>query len=130
LSETLQSSVLPITENEPASFSAARDTLHSTSIGGGDWRAFSHGVADKKSEAITASNIKLSATDQGTSEEEAHKRKYGWSESGSDEGSLLAEILQAVGGRSATDYQSRALIYGRSAELFGARKTENEDCRR
>ncbi len=111
MSETLQSSVLPITENEPASFSAARDTLHSTSIGGRDWRAFSHGVADKK--AITASNIKLSATDQGTSEEEAHKRKYGWSEIGSDEGSLLAEILQAVGERSATDYESRAPIYGR-----------------
>ncbi|KAH9553191.1 hypothetical protein CY35_09G105600 [Sphagnum magellanicum] len=98
-----------------------------------DWRVFSHGVADKKSEAITASNIQLSGTDQGTSEEdEAHKRKYGWSESesGSDEGSLLAEIRQADGGRSVADYESRACIFGRSAELFGARKTENEDSSR
>jgi hypothetical protein len=131
LSETLQSSVVPITEREQATFSAARDTIHSTSGGGRDWRVFSHGVADKKSEAITASNIQLSATDQGTSEEdEAHKQKYGWSESESDEGSLLAEILQADGGRSAADYESRAHIFGRSAELFGARKTENEDSSR
>ncbi len=98
---------------------------------GRDWRVFSHGVADKKSEAITASNIKLSATDQGTPEEdEAHKQKYGWSESESDEGSLLAEILQADGGRSVADYESRARIFGRSAKLFGARKTENEDSSR
>ncbi len=131
LSETLQSSVVPITEREQATFSAARDTIHSTSGGGRDWRVFSHGVADKKSEALTASNIKLSETDQGTPEEdEAHKQKYGWSESESDEGSLLAEILQADGGRSAADYESRARIFGRSAELFGARKTESEDSRR
>jgi hypothetical protein len=131
LSETLQSSVVRITESEQATFSAARDTIHSTSGGGRDWRVFSHGVADKKSEAITASNIQLSATDQGTSEEdEAHKQKYGWSESESDESSLLAEILQADGGKSAADYESRARIFGRSAELFGARKTESEDSRR
>jgi hypothetical protein len=78
LSETLQSSVLPITEREQATFSVAKDTIHIMSGGGRDWRVFSHGVADKKSEAITSSNIKLSATNQGTPEEdEAHKQKYG-----------------------------------------------------
>jgi hypothetical protein len=45
------------------------------------------------SEAIIASNIHLSATNQGTSkEDETHKQKYGWSENGNDEGSLLAKI--------------------------------------
>jgi len=92
---------------------------------------FSHGVADKKFEVITASNIQLSTTDQGTSEEdEAHKRIYGWGENGSDEGSLLVEILQVDGGRLVLNYESKAHIFGRSAKLFGARKTKNENCMR
>jgi hypothetical protein len=41
---------------------------------GRDWRVFSHGIVDKKFEAIIASNIQLFAIDQGTSkEDEAHK---------------------------------------------------------
>jgi hypothetical protein len=44
--------------------------------------------------------IQLSATNQRTlKENEVHKRIYGWSENGNDEGSLLAKILQADGGR-------------------------------
>jgi len=62
---------------------------------GRDWRVFSHGIVDKKSEVITTSNIQLSTIDQGTSkEDEVHKQIYGWSENVSDEGSLLAKILQ------------------------------------
>jgi hypothetical protein len=94
---------------------------------GKDWRVFSHGVVNKKFEAITASNIQLSTTNQRKSkEDEVHKRIYGWSENGSDEGSLLAKILQVKGGRSIVDYESRAHIFGRSVELFGAREIENE----
>jgi hypothetical protein len=41
---------------------------------GRDWRVFSHGVVDKKFEAIIVSNIHLFAIDQGTSKEDAaHK---------------------------------------------------------
>jgi hypothetical protein len=98
---------------------------------GKDWRVFCHGVADKKFEATAASNIQLSTINQGTSKkDEAHKWIYGWSENGSDEGSLLAEILQVDGGRLVVDYESKAHIFGRSAKLFGARKTKNENCRR
>jgi hypothetical protein len=73
------------------------------------------------SETIIASNIHLSATNQGTSkEDETHKQKYGWSENGSDEGSLLVEMLQADGRRSIVDYESKICIFGRSVKLFGA----------
>jgi len=90
---------------------------------------FSHGVANKIFEVITTSNIQLSVTNQGTLEEdEAHKWIYGWGENGSDEGSLLVEILQVDGGRLVDDYESKAHIFGRSAKLFGARKTKNENC--
>ncbi len=90
---------------------------------------FSHGVANKNFEVITTSNIQLSVTNQGTLEEdEAHKWIYGWGENGSDEGSLLVEILQVDGGRLVDDYESKAHIFGRSAKLFGARKTKNENC--
>jgi hypothetical protein len=41
----------------------------------------------------------------------------------------LQKYCKLEEGQSATDYESRAHIFGRSAELFGARKTENEDCR-
>jgi hypothetical protein len=37
--------------------------------------------------------------------------------------------LQADGGRSVVDYESRAHIFGRNVELFGTRKTENETVR-
>ncbi len=55
-------------------------------------------------------------------EDDVHKQIYGWSENGSDEGSLLA-----VEGRSlVATYESRACIFGRSAKLFGAKKIKNE----
>jgi hypothetical protein len=96
---------------------------------GRDWRVFSHGVVNKTYEAIIVSNIQLSTTDQRTLvEDEVHKQIYGWNENGSDEGSLLVEILQVDGGRLIIDYESRAHIFGRSAKLFGARKIENENC--
>ncbi len=47
-----------------------------------------------------------------------------------DEGPLLAKILQVEKGRLIVDYESRVHIFGRSTELFGARKIENENCRR
>jgi hypothetical protein len=98
---------------------------------GKDWKVFCHGVVDKKFETIIASNIQLFTIDQWTSkEDEAHKWIYGWNENGSDEGSLLAEILQVDGGRLSIDYESRAHIFGRSVELFRVRKTNNENCRR
>jgi hypothetical protein len=83
---------------------------------GKDWRVFSHGVVDKKYEVIIASNIQLYVIDQRTSKD--------------DEGSLLVEILQIDGGRSVANYESRACIFGRSVELFGTRKIENENCRK
>jgi hypothetical protein len=98
---------------------------------GRDWKVFSHGVVDKKFEAIIASNIQLFAIDQKTLEEdEAHKHIDGWNENGSDEGSSLAKILQVDGGRLVIDYGSRAHIFRRSVQLFGIKKTENENCRR
>ncbi len=55
-------------------FSCKRCSIHSMSKVGRDWRVFSHGIVDKKFEAIIASNIQLFAIDQGTSkEDEAHK---------------------------------------------------------
>jgi hypothetical protein len=47
-----------------------------------------------------------------------------------DEGPLLTKILQVEKGRLIVDYESRVHIFGRSTELFGARKIENENCRR
>jgi hypothetical protein len=86
---------------------------------------------NKKFEAIFASNIQLFAIDQGTSKEDGvHKHIYGWSENGSDEGSLLVKILQVDGGRLIANYESIAHIFGRSAKIFGARKIKNENCKK
>jgi hypothetical protein len=38
--------------------------------------------------------------------------------------------LQVDGRRSIIDYESRTCIFGRSVELFGARKTKNENSKR
>ncbi len=98
---------------------------------GRNWKVISHGVANKKSEAIITSNIQLFAIDQRTwNENEVYKYIYGWNEDGSDEGSLLAEMLQVDGRRLVVNYESRAHIFGRSAKFFGARKIENENYRR
>jgi hypothetical protein len=98
---------------------------------GRDWRFISHGVANKKYEAIIASNIQLSIIDQRSLEEdETHKQIYGWNENGSDKGSLLVDLLQVDGGRSVANYENRTYIFGRNAKLLGAKKTENENCRR
>ncbi len=122
---------LPTTKLKSFLLNCKGCSIHNTSKVGRDWRVFSHGIVDKKFEAIIASNIQLFATDQGTSEEdEVDKWIYGWSENGSDEGSLLVEILQIDGRRPITDYESRAHTFGRSVELFGARKTKNENCRK
>jgi len=86
---------------------------------GRDWKVFSNGVVDKEFEVIIATNIQLYMTNQTTLEEdEVHKQIYGWSENGSDEGSLLVEKLQIDGGRSIVDYESRACIFGRNANFL------------
>jgi hypothetical protein len=75
---------------------------------------------------MSASNIQLSTTDQrNLKEDEAHKKIYGWNENESDEGYLLAKILQVERGRSIANYESRAHIFGRSVGFFGTRKIEN-----
>ncbi len=99
-------------------------SIHSMFRVGRDQRVLSRRVEDKKFETIIASNIQLFTIDQRSlKEDEAHKQIYGWNENGSDEGSLLLEILQAYGGRSVVDYESRVRIFGRNAKLFGAKKT-------
>ncbi len=85
---------LPTIKLKSFFFSCKGCSIHNMSEVGRDQKVFSHGIVDKKFEAITISNIQLSAIDERTLEEdEVDKWIYGSSENGSDEDSLLVEIL-------------------------------------